>query len=79
MLAQGTSPAWSPDGAKIACAIDANVFIYELNDGVNAQVTWDGGEEPAWSPDGEKLAFSWARNGNYDIYVVELSDLGGPL
>ncbi|MDR8392556.1 hypothetical protein NC796_15480 [Aliifodinibius sp. S!AR15-10] len=29
---------------------------------------------PYWSPDGQKLAFSASYSGNYDVYIVNLSD-----
>jgi Tol biopolymer transport system component len=55
------------------------MFIYRLNDGGRIQITTEGGGDPSWSPDGNKIAFSWARDGNSDIYVVELSDIIGSL
>ncbi len=74
-LFEGEYPDWSPDGTRIACEINGNIYIYRLSDGERTQVTTEGGIDPAWSPDGEKLAFSWPRYGNYDIYIVELADL----
>jgi Tol biopolymer transport system component len=72
---EGESPAWSPDGSWIACSIDSNLYVYNLNDGERTQVTTEGGVDPAWSPDSEKLAFSWNRYGNFDIYIVALDDI----
>jgi len=31
---------------------------------------------PCWSPDGRRLAFTWNRDGNYDIYAVNLDGAG---
>ena len=67
----------SPFHVQIACEIDDNLFIYEISNGGRLQITTEGGILPAWSPDGEKLAFSWYRDGSYDIYVVDLDDVTG--
>ena len=41
----------------------------------------DGGYDdyddyPSWSPDGRRIAFSSYRDGNYEIYVVNVPDDG---
>jgi Tol biopolymer transport system component len=70
------SPAWSPDGKRIAFArfFDSNAFtdIAVMNaDGSGLQrLTTYGGEYPVWSPDGTRIAFGSARDGNYEIYVM---------
>ena len=72
---RGKAPVWSPDGSKIACVIDGDIFIYTYVNGESVQITSEGGNDPAWSPDGDKLAFTWNRNGNFDIYVVDIANV----
>jgi WD40 repeat protein len=69
------SPAWSPDGTRVAFAFfDANQFtdLAIINvDGTGLQrLTTASGEYPTWSPDGTRIAFATARDGNYEIYVM---------
>ena len=70
------SPAWSPDGSKIAFASNSsgNYDIFVMSaDGTNrTQLTTStsSDEHPTWSPDGTKIAFASMRSGNYDIWVM---------
>jgi dipeptidyl aminopeptidase/acylaminoacyl peptidase len=74
------SPAWSPDGAKIAFVSNransgiGNNEIYVINvDGsnlVNLSNNPANDGNPAWSPDGTKIAFATGRDGNGEIYVM---------
>ena len=71
-------PCWSPDGASIAFVYEAlpgaNIFQIDL-DGKNLRRLTAGpkvDERPAFSPDGSKLAFQSNRDGNYEIYVMNL-------
>ena len=70
------SPAFSPNGTKIAFAhfFDGNQFsdIAVINTGGSGmqRLTTSHGEYPAWSPDGTQIAFASARDGNYEIYVM---------
>ena len=72
-------PKWSADGASIAFVVEfhgtrANVFEVSAAGGNLKRITagpkFDGW--PAYSPDGTKLAFESNRNGNYEIYVMNL-------
>jgi uncharacterized repeat protein (TIGR01451 family) len=77
------SPAWSPDGSKIAFVSnrDGNNEIYLMNpDGTGqTRLTNNTSDDrvPAWSPDGSKLAFqSFAQNGNGQIDVMNADGSG---
>lgn len=69
------SPAWSPDGSKIAFTRTAddgtNVYIMNADgSGIENLTISQGGFSPAWSPDGSKIAFTSYRAGKSDIYVM---------
>jgi TolB protein len=81
-LASDYSPAWSPDGSKIAFASDraggtAN-DIYVMNaDGTDVRrITSSKAieEYPTWSPDGTRIAFSSQSAG--EIWVVNVDGSG---
>ncbi|MBI2886210.1 MAG: PD40 domain-containing protein [Chloroflexi bacterium] len=80
-----TSPAWSPDGSKIAFVMNEAYVndLYVVNtDGSNRKrLTFglhvDG--KPAWSPDGTKIAFSAGWEGNLEIYILSADGTGRPL
>jgi len=75
--AKDTSPAWSPDGRRIAFVSDrdGNREVYVMNADGNEQLnlTAHPAEDwtPAWSPDGQRIAFSSFRDGNWEIYVMD--------
>ena len=67
------TPAWSPDGSRIAYVSDTvgHSYIYVINaDGTNPVQLTSGEHEdydPAWSPDGRRIAFSGSSN----LFVVD--------
>lgn len=74
------SPAWSPDGAKLAYVSfesgQAEIFTHNIRTGVRKSRSRSKGlnGSPAWSPDGKKLAMTLSKDGNPDIYVLNLKD-----
>lgn len=73
-----TSPAWSPDGTRIAFVSDrtgnGDIYIVDIDGGNLQQVTSNPGPDafPAWSPDGTELLFTSNRNKVVDLYAVHL-------
>ena len=74
------SPAWSPDGQRLAYVSFENrlpsVYVQILKTGERQRVSAKAGvnQAPAWSPDGKKLALTLStRDGNLDVYVLDLT------
>lgn len=74
------SPAWSPDGRKVAyVSFEANrseIYVQDLRSGSRKRVSARPGVNgaPAWSPDGQRLAVSLSRqDGNLDLYTLDLN------
>ncbi|NOQ37114.1 MAG: Tol-Pal system beta propeller repeat protein TolB [Methylococcaceae bacterium] len=73
------SPAWSPDGKKIAYVSFENhraaIFIQILATGQRIKIASYRGINgaPAWSPDGRKLALTLSKGGSPDIYILNLA------
>lgn len=74
------SPAWSPDGRKLAYVSfetgKATIFIQEIATGKRREITsFDGiNGAPAWSPDGRNMLLTLSRDGNPEIYQLDLTD-----
>lgn len=75
------SPAWSPDGRKIAYVSferkRASIYVQTLRSGARQRVSSRPGVNgaPAWSPDGRFLALTLSKSdGNLDIYTLNLSN-----
>jgi TolB protein len=74
------SPAWSPDGAKLAYVSfergNSSIYIQEIATGAREVVSARKGinGSPAFSPDGRKLALTLSFAGHPNIYSMELAD-----
>lgn len=74
------SPAWSPDGTRLAYVSfeQKRPVLYAQNViyGSRTKIAEFRGinSAPAWSPDGTRLALVSSKEGNAEIYVMNLSD-----
>jgi TolB protein len=72
------SPAWSPDGKRLAYVSfedrRSKVYIQNVADGSRELIAQFPGinSAPAWSPDGKQLALTLSRDGNAEIYLMRL-------
>ena len=72
------SPAWSPDGSKLAYVSfergNSSIYIQNIASGARELVSSFRGINgaPSFSPDGRKLALTLSRSGNPEIYVMDL-------
>jgi Tol biopolymer transport system component len=73
-LGSGVSPAWSPDGTRLAF-LDFGVTVMNA-DGSGRRQLHTGGldRRPVWSPDGTRLAFGSGSSGvNGSLIVVDVA------
>lgn len=72
------SPAWSPDGTKLAYVSFETerpaIYIQDVATGQRVQATsFDGiNGAPAWSPDGRRIAMSLSKDGQPEIYIMDV-------
>jgi Tol biopolymer transport system component len=71
-----SSPAWSPDGRKIAFVSNSEIYVMNA-DGSEQRTLTQRGAQPLWSPDGRKIAFVSVRDGKYDEVHVMNADGSG--
>lgn len=75
------SPAWAPDGIRIAYVSFENrtqsaIYIQDRQKGSREKVISRVGINgaPAWSPDGKNMAVTLSYEGNPDIYILQISN-----
>lgn len=72
------SPAWSPDGARLAYVSfegqNSAVYVQDVASGRRERISAEPGlnSAPAWSPDGRKLALTLSKDGNPEVYILDL-------
>jgi TolB protein len=72
------SPAWSPDGRKLAYVSfdrgNSSIYIQDINSSARELIASFRGinSGPAFSPDGRQLALTLSKSGNPEIYVMDL-------
>jgi TolB protein len=74
------SPAWSPDGTRLAYVSfeqgNSAIYMQEVATGARQLISGGAGINgaPAFSPDGRYMAMTLSRSGNPEIYLRELPD-----
>ncbi len=69
-LADGSWPAWSPDGNRVAFECGGGICVMDADGSDRSQLT-SSGWQPAWSPDGNRIAFGCASTNGYGICEVD--------
>jgi len=73
------SPAWSPDGNRMAYVSfegrRSSIYVQEVATGQRKKVSSHKGinGSPAWSPNSKRLAITLSTNGNSDIYILDVA------
>ena len=74
------SPAWAPDGVRIAYVSFENrtqsaIYIQDRQQGSREKAISRAGINgaPSWSPDGQRLSVTLSYEGNPDIYIYEVA------
>jgi len=76
---EATSPAWSPDGRRIAVEVGStlntgrrgqgDIWLYDLSSSALTRLTTDGtSNSPSWSPDGRRVVFLSRRGGKMAVW-----------
>ena len=84
--AQYNTPRFSPDGKRVAVAVNSgkgmDIYIYDLQADSNTRVTFTGQRDgttnsnPVWTADGKHIAYASQAGNTYAIWWIR-SDRGG--
>ena len=75
LTSQATEFALSPDGKQIAFVVRGEIFVVNVEKGGEAKRITDHPYRDFdidWSPDSRKLAFISERDGNREVYIVDV-------
>ncbi len=75
LTSQATEFALSPDGKQIAFVVRGEIFVVNADKGGEAKQITDHPYRDFdinWSPDSRKLAFISERDGNNEVYIVDV-------
>jgi Tol biopolymer transport system component len=79
-LAEDGNGIWSPDGTQIVFSSNrirgsSDLFLLKVEDETTEQLTYDDSFDgyASWSPDGTQIAFTTARDGNTEIYRMDVA------
>ncbi|MBC7085303.1 MAG: PD40 domain-containing protein [Methanomethylovorans sp.] len=67
-------PSWSPDGKYVFYSLEGDIFKTEVSSGITFQLTNDTFQntDPEVSPDGNLIIFVSTRNGNQDLWLMDI-------
>lgn len=75
-----STPAWAPDGQRVAFVEDAQLVVTDLRDmerrvvATGARFAGLGVPRPAWSPDGRRLACVLQGDGQPGLWLIDPDD-----
>jgi TolB protein len=73
------SPAWSPDGKKLAYVSfesrNSAIYVQDILSGQRQRIAANPGinSAPSWSPDGSRLAMTLSKGGDPEIFILHMS------
>ena len=72
------SPAWSPDGTKIAFSSEGDIYVMNADGSAQTRLTRDAQYDvfPDWSPDGSKIAVTGGSTATGFIDVINADGTG---